>query len=75
MTGQTEEIFLAMSIYNQSHLKGTMSGEGRQGGVGGSGGESLAEKNGDHLSGWPSSRIETSHSPDHLLNVEWTEQT
>ena len=39
MTGQTEEIFLAMSIYNQSHLKGTMSseGEGRQGGVGGGG--------------------------------------
>lgn len=37
MTGHTEEIFLAMSIYNQSHFKGSMSseGEGRQGGVGG----------------------------------------
>lgn len=37
MAGQTEEIFLATSIYSKSHLKGTMSGEGegRQGGVGG----------------------------------------
>ena len=73
MTGQTEEIFLSMPIYNQSHLKSTMSGEGegRQGGVAGcegGWGESLAEKNGDRLSGWPSSHIGPSHSPDHLLN-------
>lgn len=46
MTGQTEEIFLSMPIYNQSHLKGTTSGEseGRQGGVAGYKGGSVGRE-------------------------------